>query len=143
MIPVSFKQISKVKKHLLLLIMFFTVSLTFAQNEPETAAPLMDMEIVRKVAILDIEGKIYEDVTISFKSITPNYFTSDKYRVKVKVVDKHGKSVFKKTLENTFLYVFSKGDIQVGKMNFNQILIQGPTSTGDNKGIIREKEGVY
>ncbi len=38
------------------------------------------MEVVRKVAFLDIEGKYYEDVTMSFKSITPDYFISDKYK---------------------------------------------------------------
>lgn len=48
-------------------------SLVFAQNEPETAKPLTDMEVVRKVAFLDIEGKAYENVTISFKSVTPDF----------------------------------------------------------------------
>jgi len=141
--PMNLKTITKVKKHLLLLIMFFTVSMAFAQNEPEKAKPLTDMEVVRKVAILDIEGKIYENLTISFKSITPDYFISDKYKVKVKAVDMRGKSVYKKTLKNTFLYVFSNGQIQVGKPNFDQIVIQKSQSTGENIGIIREKEGVY
>lgn len=102
-----------------------------------------DMEVVRKVAFLDIEGKYYEDVTMSFKSITPDYFISDKYKVKVKVVDKNGKSIYKKTLKNVFLYVFSNGQIQVGKKNFDQIVVQKSKSTDENIGIIREKEGVY
>ncbi len=101
------------------------------------------MEVVRKVAFLDIEGKYYEDVTMSFKSITPDYFISDKYKVKVKVVDKNGKSIYKKTLKNVFLYVFSNGQIQVGKKNFDQIVVQKSKSTDENIGIIREKEGVY
>ncbi|MCS2506162.1 hypothetical protein NXW48_10715 [Phocaeicola vulgatus] len=109
----------------------------------ETAKPLTDMEVVRKVAFLDIEGKYYEDVTMSFKSITPDYFISDKYKVKVKVVDKNGKSIYKKTLKNVFLYVFSNGQIQVGKKNFDQIVVQKSKSTDENIGIIREKEGVY
>lgn len=67
------------------------------------------MEVVRKVAFLDIEGKAYENVTISFKSVTPDYFISDKYKVKVKVVDKKGKSIYKKTFKNAFLYVFPMG----------------------------------
>lgn len=79
---------------------------------------------------------------MSFKSITPDYFI-DKYKVKVKVVDKNGKSIYKKTLKNVFLYVFSNGQIQVGKKNFDQIVVQKSKSTDENIGIIREKEGVY
>ena len=63
----------KAKMFVLLLIMLFMSSLAFAQSEPETAKPLTDMEVVRKVAFLDIEGKYYEDVTMSFKSITTSY----------------------------------------------------------------------
>ena len=101
------------------------------------------MEVMRKVAVLDIEGKTYENVTISFKSTTPDYFITDKYKVKVKVVDENGKSIYKKTLKNAFLYVFSNGQIQVGKPNFNQILITKSELTDNNIGVIREKEGVY
>ena len=124
--------LDKAKMSVLLLIMLFTCPLAFAQSEPETAKPLTDMEVVRKVAFLDIEGKYYEDVTMSFKSITPDYFISDKYKVKVNVVDK-----------NVFLYVFSNGQIQVGKKNFDQIVVSKSKSTDENIGIIREKEGVY
>lgn len=137
------KSITKLKRAMLLLAMFLNVSLVFAQKEPETAKPLTDMEIVRKVAHLDIEGKIYEDVIMTFKSITPDYFISDKYKVKVKVVDKNGKSVYKKTLKNVFLYVFSDGQIQIGRKNFDQIVVQKSSITDNNIGIIREKEGVY
>ncbi len=139
----SLKQICKVKKYLLLLIMLFTVSLTFAQNNPKPVRPSMNVEIVRKVTHLDIEGKIYEDVTISFKSITPDYFISNKYKVKVKAVDRNGKSIYKKTFKNAFLYIFSDGQIQVGKPNFSQILVQSSASMVDNVGVIREKEGIY
>lgn len=139
----NLKTKDKVRKLLLLLTMFLHVSLSFAQSEPETAKPLTDMEVVRNVAYLDIEGKIYENVTMTFKSITPDYIISDKYKVKVKVVDKEGKSVYKKTLKNVFLYVFSNGQIQVGKIHFDQIVVGKSPLTGDNIGVIREKEGVY
>ena len=95
------------------------------------------------MAYLDIEGEIYENVTILFKSVTPDYFITDKYKVKVKVTNKKGKSVYKKTFKNAFLYVFSDGQIQVGKNNFNQIVVTKPDSLDDYIGIIREKEGVY
>lgn len=133
----------KVQKLLLLIIMLFTITLTFAQSEPETAKPLTDMEVVRKVGRFDIEGKIYENVTVSFKSITPDYFISNKYKVKVKVVNSKGKSIYKKTFKNVFLYVFSNGQVQVGKKNFDQIIVQKSVLTGDNVGMIREKEGIY
>lgn len=139
----SFKEFSGIRKITLLVIMFLTSTFAFTQSEPETTTPLTDMEVVRKVAILDIEGEIHEDVIISFKSTTPDYFITDKYKVKVKVVDKKGKSVYKKTFKNAFLYVFSNGQIQVGKPNFNQILITKSELTNSNMGIIREKEGVY
>lgn len=135
--------LNKARMFALLIAMFFTTSLTLAQNEQETAKPLTDMEVVRKVAYLDIEGEIYENVTILFKSVTPDYFITDKYKVKVKVTNKKGKSVYKKTLKNAFLYVFSDGQIQVGKNNFNQIVVTKPDSLDDYIGIIREKEGVY
>lgn len=139
----SFKGFSELRRFALLIAMFLTSILAFAQSEPETTKPLTDMEVMRKVAILDIEGKMYENVTISFKSTTPDYFITNKYKVKVKVVDENGKSIYKKTLKNAFLYVFSNGQIQVGKPNFNQILITESELTDDNIGIIREKEGVY
>lgn len=95
--------LNKARMFALLIAMFFTTSLTLAQNEQETAKPLTDMEVVRKVAYLDIEGEIYENVTILFKSVTPDYFITDKYKVKVKVTNKKGKSVYKKTFKNAFL----------------------------------------
>ena len=133
----------KAKMSVLLLIMLFTSSLVFAQSEQETAKPLTDMEVVRKVAFLDIEGKYYENVTMTFKSISPDYYISYKYKVRVKVVDENGKTVFKKTFKNVFLYVFSNGQLQVGKKSFVQIVVSKSELTDENMGIIREKEGIY
>ncbi len=97
---------------------------------------------MRKVAILDIEGNIYANVTVTFKSTAPDII-SNKYKVKVKVVNENGKSIYKKTLKNAFLYVFSNGQVQVGRPNFDQIVITKSELTSDNIGIIRVKEGVY
>lgn len=143
MIATIFKGFSKIRRFAFLVAVSLIFTFAFAQNESETAKPLTDMEVVRKVAVLDIEGETYENVTVTFKSTTPDYFITDKYKVKVKVVNEKGKSVYKKTLKNAFLYVFSNGQIQVGKPNFNQILIQKSGLSDDNIGIIREKEGVY
>lgn len=139
----NFIGFNKLGRFVLLAAMILTSAFTFAQSKPETAKPLTSMEVMRKVAVLDIEGKMYENVIISFKSTTPDYIITDKYKVKVKVVDENGKPIYKKTLKNAFLYVFSSGQIQAGKPNFNQILITKSKLTDNNIGIIREKEGVY
>jgi hypothetical protein len=128
----------KPKILLILLIFNFTTSL-FSQ---ETTKPLTDTEIERNVSSMDIEGKVYENVKVTLKSISPDYFISDIYKVKVTIVDMEGKTVWKKTLKNVFLYVFSSGQIQVGKPNFDRILIKKNYS-GSYIGTIREKEGVY
>ncbi|EJL64325.1 hypothetical protein [Flavobacterium sp. CF136] len=128
----------KLKILLILLIFNFTSSL-FSQ---ETAKPMTDTEIMRNVSRMDIEGKEYENVKVTLKSISPDYFISDIYKVKVTIVDMEGKEIWKKTLKNVYLYVFSNGQIQVGKPNFNKIFIQ-KNDTGSFNGKVREKEGVY
>lgn len=130
-------------KKVLLLMVMFVASLTMVAQEPETARPLTDTEVVRRVALLDVEGKYYYDVVMTFKSTTPDYFITDKYKVKVSVKNNEGKTVWKKTLKNVFLYVFSSGQVQVGKQNFDMIVVQKSKETGDFIGIVREKEGVY
>lgn len=120
--------------------MVSSISNLFAQ---ETAKPLTDTEIVRKVALMDIEGTYYENVVVTLKSTSPDYFISDKYKVKVSIVDSNGKKIWKKTLKGVFLYVFSNGQVQVGKNNFDQIVIQKSTLTGSVIGTLREKEGVW
>ena len=128
----------KLKILLVLLIFNFTSSL-FSQ---ETAKPMTDTEIMRNVSRMDIEGKEYENVKVTLKSISPDYFISDIYKVKVTIVDMEGKEIWKKILKNVYLYVFSDGQIQVGKPNFNKIFIQ-KNDTGSFNGKVREKEGVY
>ena len=132
------------KKVLLFLVMLMTYVVSFAQsNDSEKIKPLLDTEIVRKCANLDIEGKYYENVTVTIKSNEPDYVWIDKYKVKVTVTDASGNKVWKKTLNNSFLYVFSDGQIQIGKKNFYQMVILRSSSSGNWKGVVREKEGVY
>ncbi len=134
------------KKFIVLLI--FTLSFdsfAFAQSvkkEPEKASPMQNAELIRKVLYLDIEGKLYTDVVVVIKSV--NSFYSEYNRVKVKVMDSDGKTVWNKTMKNVYLYVFSNGQVQVGKPNFDKLVIY--SDKRDNKyekGVIREKEGVY
>jgi hypothetical protein len=133
------------KKVLLFLVMLTcSIIVGFAQSsEPETAKPMTDTEIVRKCAILNVEGKYYEDVKVVIKSNQPDFVFSDKYKVKVTVTDTSGTKVWNKTFKNAFLYIFSNGQIQIGKKNFDQMVISKSSTSGDWIGIVREKEGVY
>lgn len=132
-------------KRILLFLMMLTINIVgFAQNdEKEKASPMTDTEIVRKCAILDVEGKYYENVTVTIKSNQPDFFFTDKYKVKVTVTDASGSKVWNKTFKNAFLYVFSSGQVQVGKQNFDKLVIAKSSSTGEWVGMVREKEGVY
>lgn len=132
-------------KRILLFLMMLTINIvSFAQNsEPEKAKPMTDTEIVRKCAILDVEGKYYDNVTVTIKSNQPDFFFTDKYKVKVTVTDTSGSKVWNKTFKNAFLYVFPNGQIQVGKPNFDKLVITKSSPTGDWIGGVREKEGVY
>ncbi len=132
-------------KRILLFLMMLTINIvSFAQNsEPEKAKPMTDTEIVRKCAILDVEGKYYDNVTVTIKSNQPDFFFTDKYKVKVTVTDASGSKVWNKTFKNAFLYVFPNGQIQVGKPNFDKLVITKSSPTGDWIGVVREKEGVY
>ena len=123
----------------LMFLIFNFTTLLFSQ---ETSKPLTDTEITRDVSIMNIEGKEYKNVKVILKSISPDYLFSDKYKVKVTIVDINDMKVLKKTLKNVFLYVFSSGQIQVGQPKFTKILIQ-KNSSGLIIGTMREKEGIY
>ena len=128
------------KLNILLIFLLFNFTTTvFCQ---ETTKPLTDTEIVRNVSSMDIEGKEYKNVKVTMKSISPDYYFSDKDKVKVTILGMDGLKVWKKTLKNVYLYVFSSGQIQVGQPNFTKILIQKNYS-GSFIGKIREKEGIY
>lgn len=81
-------------KKLVLFLVMLTISIVgYAQNsEKETTNPILDTEIVRKVTVLDIEGKCYGNVIVTFKSNKPDFVWTDKYKVKVTVTDSSGKN---------------------------------------------------
>lgn len=99
----------------LIVLLIFSLSFgwfVFAQNnndETEKASPMQNAELIRKVCFLDIEGEVYTDVVVAIKSISPDGFFSDKYRVKVKVTDSNGKTVWNKTMK-TPIYMFFQMD---------------------------------
>lgn len=128
----------------ILLALCHTLSFAQSQNtEPEKTKPMRDTEIVRNVSIIDIEGTLHNNVEVTIKSISADYLIYDNDRVKVTIKNEKGKKVWKKTLHNTYLYVFSNGQVQVGKPNFDQLIIFKPATENRYIGIIREKEGIY
>ena len=85
------------KRFLLLLVATLTMVCGFAQSgEREKSSPLTDTEIIRRCSFIDIEGKNFKDCVVTLRSTSPDYFFTDKYKVKVLVEDEDGKKVYKK-----------------------------------------------
>lgn len=127
----------------ILSILLFLFSFAIKSSAQETAHPLTDTEVVRRVGAMDIEGKIYTRVVVRMICNTPDYFLTDKYKVKVNVYDENGNKVWKKTFKSVFLFVFPNGQVQIGKNNFDQLVITKAEDSDEFIGIVREKEGVY
>jgi hypothetical protein len=105
------------------------------EEEPETSSPSYNTEIIRNVSSLDVEGLAYNNVTVSFNS-------NNSSKVKVKILNVDGRVAWQKTFKNAYLYLFSTGEIHVGKPKFTKILIY-KGSSGSHIGKIREHEGIY
>ena len=129
------------KKTLLLFAMLLAfTSNVFAQEE---AKPLMDREVMRRVALIDIEGTTYENVVVSMKSASLDDYIKGENKVEVVITDSKGKKIWEKALKNVFLYVFSNGQVQIAQGGFVQIVIDKLSQTDDFVGMVREKEGIY
>ena len=129
------------KKILLLFAMLLTFTLNvFAQ---EKANPVTDHEVVRRVALIDIEGTTYENVVVSMKSASLDDYIKGENKVEVVITDSKGKKIWEKALKNVFLYVFSNGQVQIAQGGFVQIVIDKLSQTDDFVGMVREKEGIY
>lgn len=127
------------KKIVLMFLLLVSNIIGIFAQEVETAIPLFKTEVVRKVAILDMEGKYYSDVVMTFKSTSPTLFG----KVKVTARNSEGKIIWKKTLKDVFLYVFSDGHIRVGQWNYTKIMVMKSNKDGSFFSIVREKEGIY
>jgi len=127
------------KKFLSILAIVFT----FAICSAEEVSPSYHTEIERKVSYMDIEGTIYYDVVVNLKSNEPDYVWVTKGKVRVTITDKEGKVIYKKKLKDAYLYIFRSGQIQVGKKNFDKLVIFKSDYSNSYSGKIREMEGVY
>ncbi len=65
------------KPRILFIFLFF--NFTTSLFSQETTKPLTHTEIMRNVTRIDIEGKEYENVKVTLKSVSPDYYFSDKY----------------------------------------------------------------
>lgn len=139
------KNNKNMKRFILLLMATMTMAFSFAQDEPEKSSPSWDTEIVRRCSNMNIEGERFDNVVITLKSYDKNSepFLGIKGgpRVKVTVKNNNGKKVYKKIFKNCYLYIFSDGEVRVGKPKFNQIIIDkiGRSWYGE----IKEKEGIW
>lgn len=134
------------------------VSVTNREGESvEKSYPATDTEIVRRCTFVEIEGKYYYDVSVLLKTIlhlkakpiimnelfSPYVYTDDvKGRAVLMIVrDINGKKIYKKTFKNSYLYIFSNGEMHVGQPKFKKVFIS--RAGEDCYGIVKEKEGVW
>lgn len=140
------------KKSITLFLLLLSCMIGMAQgtyDEPESVRPTYGEEIQRRVSVLTVvengHTSIWRDALVVLKSNTPDYFFTDKGNVKVQVtvpMPEGEKVVFKKKFKDSYLYIFRSGQIQVGKPNFDKLVIT-PKKDGLTYGEINEKEGVY
>ena len=129
-------------KKILLCMLLILPMIVQAQESSEKISPSLDLEIVRRCSALLIEGKTYFKVEVTLKSMSPDHFISDKYRVKVTVRDINGKKIYKKNFKNSYLYIFNDGHITVGRPKFTQVIIGKDPDAGIWYGEITQKEGI-
>lgn len=113
------------KKYFLIFIFSFINLISFAQNNNiESVQPTYNTEISRYCyAILNIDNKkIYYNCNIYLKSLSPDIFNGT-YRVKVKIKDSENKILYKNIFKNDYLYIFSNGQIEIGRPRLDRIII--------------------
>lgn len=131
------------KKILFLLFFSLIAAISFA-DDTESTTPSYNTEIQRSVSIMDIEGTLYHDVVVTMKSNEPDYVFVTKGKVSVHITSDAGQTIYKKKFKDAYLYIFRNGQIQIGKKNFDKLVIyKSSTYPYKFSGIIREKEGVY
>lgn len=129
-------------KKILLIIALTVASFTaFAQDSEEEVAPTLDnVTIVRRCSVIDIEGDLIDSVTVTIKNYAPDYVFKSENTVRV-TIERKGKTIYKKKFKPANLYIFSSGEIQIGKPRFTQVLIIPYLK--ESLGKIRAEEGIY
>lgn len=126
----------------IILLFISLISLNIGLIAQESVEPLKNGEVTRDVTIMDIEGKNYYNVKVTLKSMSPDNIINYSNRVNVTVVNENGFPVWRKTIKDAYLYVFSNGQVQVGKGKIDQIIISKSGYNDSYIGKVREKEGI-
>jgi len=128
------------KRIIFLLIACMTMAFGYAQDDKsERVPPSYNTEIVRQCYKMNIDRIPIYDVHVILKSKSSGYSLKDK--VKITILDKHGNKIYKKTFKDCHLYIFSDGQIEVGKPRFIKVLITKEDAGW--WGIIRAWEGIW
>lgn len=113
------------KKIFFSLLFFLLAAISFAQetDKREVVHPTYGADIERIIAIADINGERYQNVTVQIQAADlggdKNFWRDDMEipslkGVKVIVRNDKGRKIFKKRFSKARLYVFSNGAMQIG-----------------------------
>lgn len=125
----------------LLLIITLNAISSFAQDRVETVKSVATpTELTRYIANIDIEGDIYCDVSADIEATPKDRYAKPSVKVKIKDA-KTGKVIWSKKLDGSYLFLFSDGQIQIGKQDLRQVVISRPGE--DCAAKIRVKQGIW
>lgn len=135
------------KRLLSFIILLFLFGTSHSQErEEQTSAPLFDSLVVRVVDVLEIDGQMFDGVSVSLQAIPPHYNQIDNFvdyfSVRVVARNKKGKKVWKKLFKRAYLFEMRSGQVQVLKSDDENFVIAviGKSSSSDKiVGKIREK----
>lgn len=113
------------KKIFFSLLFFLLAAISFAQetDKREVVHPTYGADFERIIAIADINGERYQNVTVQIQAADrggdENFWRDDIVipslkGVKVIVRNDKGRKIFKKRFSKACLYVFSSGTMQIG-----------------------------
>ena len=107
------------------------------EMEEQTSAPLFDSLVVRVVDVIEIDGKMFDNVSVSLQAIPPHYNQIDNFvdyfSVRVVVRNRNGKKVWKKLFKRAYLFEMRSGQVQVRKSDDENfvIVVIGKSSKSD------------
>ena len=115
------------KRLFISIILLLTSIYSFAQEdskEVESVRPTTNSKIYRQVSFAEINNKNYvEDIGVSIQSKYDFWYgTTPIVKIKAKSLET-GRVIYRKKLYDTYLYIFRKGQIQVGKPNLEKLII--------------------
>ena len=119
------------------IFIFMCMMLAFTSVMAETVEPSKDALVEKTLKSLDINDVTYNDVVVNMQSVSPGFWGSTKYSVKITVLNNAGKKIWKKKLKNVFLYQFSDGQVKVANGDYQPLWIQ-VSPNGELTGTLKE-----